>query len=124
MSESFPATTREAIFGFHLADRMKAQLQTVSSLLQTLLQLQGDQELGARRLFLELLKAVDQDLTLCQSIIRDQEMVRLKTVFTGIRGMVADGLLQDLQPHLTWMITIMTTYAQRAMEHLQKEKLI
>ncbi len=124
MSETFPRGTREAIFGFHLADRMKAQLTLVSSLLQSLLQLQGAEELGARRLFLELLRAVDQDLTLCQSVIKEGDMIRLKTVFTGIRGMVADGQLQDLQPHLTWMITVMTTYAQRAMEYLQREKLI
>jgi len=38
--------------------------------------------------------------------------------------MVADGQLQDIQSHLTWMISIMTTYAQRAMEFLQQQKLL
>ncbi len=124
MEKVFPASTREAILGFHLADRMKAELQVASALLQNLRELTGAEELGARRLFMEYLRALDQDITLCQSIISESEMVRLKTVFTGLRGLVAEGQLADIQTNLTWMLTIMTTYAQRAMEYLVKEKLL
>ncbi len=73
---------------------------------------------------MEYLRSLDQDLTLCQSIISESEMVRLKTVFTGLRGLVAEGQLADVQTNLTWMITIMTTYAQRAMEYLQRQNLL
>jgi len=124
MERVFPANTREAILGFHLADRMKAELQVASSLLQQLQGMTGAEELGARRLFQDYLRALDQDITLCQSIISEGEMVRLKTVFTGLRGLVAEGQLADIQSNLTWMLTIMTTYAQRAMEYLVKEKLL
>jgi hypothetical protein len=33
-------------------------------------------------------------------------------------------MTKDLQPHLSWMISVMATYAQRAMEFLLKEKLL
>ncbi len=124
MTTTFPKNVREAILGFHLADRMKAELQVASALLQQLQGMSGPEELGARRLYMEYLKALDQDITLCQSIISEGEMVRLKTVFTGLRGLVAEGQLGDIQTNLTWMLTIMTTYAQRAMEYLVKEKLL
>lgn len=124
MDKVFPASAREAILGFHLADRMKAELHVASNLLQSVKQMTGDEALGARRLFMDFLKALDQEITLCQSIISEAEMIRLKTVFTGLRGLVAEGQLDEIQSHLTWMITIMTTYAQRAMEFLHQEKLL
>jgi hypothetical protein len=124
MEKVFPAGSREAILGFHLADRLKAELQVASNLLQNLREMSGPEALGARRLYMEFLRSLDQDMTLCQSIISESEMVRLKTVFTGLRGLVAEGQLADIQTNLTWMITIMTTYAQRAMEYLIKEKLL
>lgn len=124
MANVFPSSTRQAILGFHLADRLKAELQVASNLLQTLLGMTGPEELGARRLFLEYLRALDQDITLCQSIIPEADMVRLQTVFTGLRGLAADGQFADIQSNLTWILTIMTTYAQRAMEYLLKEKLL
>jgi hypothetical protein len=124
MEKVFPAGSREAILGFHLADRMKAELHLASSLLQSVQQMTGAEALGARRLFMDFLKSLDQEITLCQSVISESEMVRLKTVFTGLRGLVAEGQLAEVQSHFTWMITIMTTYAQRAMEYLQKQKLL
>jgi hypothetical protein len=124
MEKVFPAGTREAILGFHLADRMKAELQIASSLLQSVRQMTSNEALGARRLFMDYLKSLDQEITLCQSVISESEMVRVKTVFTGLRGLVAEGQLDEVQSHFTWMITIMTTYAQRAMEYLQKQKLL
>jgi hypothetical protein len=124
MEKMFPAGTREAILGFHLADRMKAELQMASSLLQSVQQMTGAEALGARRLFMDFLRSLDQEMTLCQSVISESEMVRLKTVFTGLRGLVAEGQMAEVQSHFTWMITIMTTYAQRAMEYLQQQKLL
>ncbi|MBM4286830.1 MAG: hypothetical protein FJ135_01560 [Deltaproteobacteria bacterium] len=124
MAKVFPAGSREAILGFHLADRMKAELQVASALLQSVKQMTGAEALGARRLYMDFLKSLDNEITLCQSVISESEMVRLKTVFTGLRGLVAEGQLDDIQNHLTWMITIMTTYAQRAMEYLHKENLL
>jgi hypothetical protein len=124
MEKVFPAGSREAILGFHLADRMKAELHVASNLLQSLKQMTGTEALGARRLFLDFLKSLDQEVTLCQSVISEAEMIRLKTVFTGLLGLVAEGQLDEIQSHFTWMITIMTTYAQRAMEYLHKEKLL
>jgi hypothetical protein len=124
MEKVFPAGTREAILGFHLADRMKAELHVASSLLQSVKQMTGAEALGARQLFVDFLKSLDQEITLCQSVISEAEMVRLKTVFTGLRGLVAEGQLDEVQSHFTWMITIMTTYAQRAMEYLHKQNLL
>ena len=124
MEKVFPAGTREAILGFHLADRMKAELQVASSLLQSVRQMTGAEALGGRRLFMDFLRSLDQEITLCQSVISESEMVRLKTVFTGLRGLVAEGQLDEVQSHFTWMITIMTTYAQRAMEYLHQHNLL
>jgi hypothetical protein len=124
MEKVFPAGTREAILGFHLADRMKAELHVASSLLQSVKQMTGAEALGARQLFVDFLKSLDQEITLCQSVISEAEMIRLKTVFTGLRGLVAEGQLDEVQSHFTWMITIMTTYAQRAMEYLHQQNLL
>jgi hypothetical protein len=124
MEKVFPSGSREAILGFHLTDRMKAELHVASNLLQSLKQMTGAEALGARRLFLDFLKSLDQEVTLCQSVISESEMIRLKTVFTGLLGLVAEGQFDEIQSHFTWMITIMTTYAQRAMEYLHKEKLL
>jgi hypothetical protein len=124
MEKVFPTSIREAILGFHLTDRMKSELQLASNLLQSVKQMTGNEALGARRLFMDFLKSLDQEITLCQSVISESEMTRLKTVFTGLRGLVAEGQLDEVQANFTWMISIMTTYAQRSMEYLQKQNLL
>lgn len=124
MPKSYPATAREAILGFHFADRMKAELLLASRLLQTAMHLDGPQGEGARRLLLEFFRGLNQDLALGQSLLSNADLTRVQTMFLGLQGMVAEGMLPDIQSHLTWMITIMTTYAQRAMEFLYKEKLL
>jgi hypothetical protein len=124
MEKVFPAGTREAILGFHVTDRMKSELHVASNLLQSVKQMTGAEALGARRLFMDFLKSLDQEITLCQSVISESEMTRLKTVFTGLRGLVGEGQLDEVQSNFTWMISIMTTYAQRAMEYLHKQNLL
>ncbi len=124
MPQTFPASTGNAILGFHLADRLKSELIVASRLLTSLMQMQGEQEEGARQLFMEYLKALLQDVTLCESIISEQEMIRVRTVFHGLIGLVAEGQLADVQNNLTWILTIMTTYAQRGMQYLYKENLL
>jgi len=56
--------------------------------------------------------------------IGDPDMIRVRTVMTGLIGMADANMLADIQSHLTWMISAMATYAQRAMEYLMKEKLL
>jgi len=124
MAEPFPATTRQAILMFHFADRIKAELMLASRLLGTLNQLQGLEREGGIRLFLDFLKGLEGEINLGQLQIGDPEMVRIRTVMTGLMGMVESNLLTDIQSHFTWMISIMATYAQRAMEYLVQEKLI
>lgn len=124
MSASFPATPREAILAFHLADRIKAEILLGSRLLGTFNQLTGPEREGARRLFLDFLRGLEQEINLAQTQIDDPDMIRVRTVMSGLLGMVEAGVLQDLQSHLTWMITVMATYAQRGMEYLVREKLL
>ncbi|MFP3867819.1 MAG: hypothetical protein ACLFUU_06620 [Desulfobacteraceae bacterium] len=124
MNEHFPVNTREAILGFHFADRLKAGFILASQLLDLMINLSDSEAAGARQLYLAYLRHLDQEVSLCQSLIGDQELVRVRTVLSGLTGMVVDGQLQDIQSHLTWMITIMTTYAQRAMEFLQQQQLL
>ncbi|MCX5894033.1 MAG: hypothetical protein NTW80_13915 [Deltaproteobacteria bacterium] len=124
MSEFFPASTRQAVLVFHFADRIKAEILLASRLLSAISQLQGLEQEGANRLFLEFLKGLEQEIGLAQVQINDPEMVRVKTVMTGLLGMADSRMFQDMQGHFTWMISIMATYAQRAMEYLVKEKLL
>jgi hypothetical protein len=124
MPEAFPANTREAVITFHYADRIKAQLILASRLIVPLSQLQGEAREGGRVIFLEFLKGLEQEINLAQAQIADPDMVRVRTVMTGLLGMADAGMFQDLQQHFTWIITVMATYAQRAMEFLVKEKLI
>jgi hypothetical protein len=124
MSEAFPANTREAVITFHYADRIKAQILLASRLLVPLGQLQGEAREGGRLVFLEFLRGLEQEINLAQAQIADPDMVRVRTVMTGLLGMADAAMFQDMQQHFTWMITVMATYAQRAMEFLVKEKLI
>jgi len=124
MASSFPTTRHEAILAFHYADRIKAELLIASRLLVTLNQLKGLEREGGRRVFLDFLRGVEQEINLGQIQIGDPEMVRVRTVMSGLIGMVDAEMLQDLQSHFTWIISTMATYAQRAMEFLQKEKLL
>ncbi len=123
MPEAF-ASTREAILVFHFADRMKAELLLASRLLATLQQLKEPELTGGQRVFLEFLRGLDQELALGQSLIRGQELVKVRTVLTGLLGMVESGLLAEVQGHLTWILSQMTTYAQRAMEFLLRKDLL
>jgi hypothetical protein len=123
MPESF-ASTREAILVFHFADRMKAELLLASRLLATLQQLKEPELTGGQRVFLEFLRGLDQEVALGQSLIRGQELVKVRTVLTGLLGMVESGLLAEVQGHLTWIVSQMTTYAQRAMEFLLSKDLL
>jgi hypothetical protein len=124
MAEPFPATTRQAILVFHFADRIKAELMLASRLLGTLNQLQGLEREGGIRLFLDFLRGLEGEINLGQLQIGDPEMIRLRTVMTGLMGMVESNLLTDIQSHFTWMISVMATYAQRAMQYLVQKKLI
>jgi hypothetical protein len=124
MAADFPATPREAILTFHFADRIKAQLLLAGRLLVSLTALQGQELEGGRRLYLDFLRGLEAEINLGQTQIGDPGMVRVRTVMTGLIGMVDAGMTQDLQSHFSWMISVMATYAQRAMEFLLKEKLL
>jgi hypothetical protein len=124
MAEPFPLNRRQAILVFHFADRIKAELLLASRLLGTLNQLQGLEREGGIRLFLDFLKGLEGEINLGQVQIGDPQMIRIRTVMTGLMGMVESNMLADIQSHFTWMISVMATYAQRAMEYLVQEKLI
>jgi hypothetical protein len=124
MAEAFPANRREAILAFHFADRVKAELLLASRLLHTVTQMEGLEREGAGRLYVDFLKGLEQEISLAQVQIGDPEMIRVRTVMTGLIGMAEANMLADIQSHLTWMISAMATYAQRAMEFLVREKLL
>ena len=124
MPEAYPSTSREAILLFHFADRLKSELLIASKLLTTLLQLKGQEQEGGKRLFLDYFRALEGEMGLGIALINDQDMIRVRTVFTGLTGMVDSNMFNEVQEHLTWIISTMTTYAQRAMEFLLKDKLL
>ena len=124
MSEAVPTSPREAIIIFHLTDRLKSELLIASSLLNTVLQLRDAEQAGGRKVLTEYFRALDREVALSQSMIKDPEMVRVQTVMTGLVGMVNAGPLHEVQGHLTWVITNMTTHAQRAMQFLMDRKLL
>jgi hypothetical protein len=124
MAEGFPANRREAILVFHFADRIKAELLLASRLLNTVTHMEGLEKEGAGKLFLDFLQGLEQEINMAQVQIGDPDMVRMRTVMTGLLGMADANMFADIQPHITWMISTMTTYAQRAMEYLVKEKLL
>jgi len=124
MPEAYPSTSREAILLFHFADRLKSELLIASKLLTSLLQLKGQEQEGGKRLFLDYFRALEGEMGLGIALINDQDMVRVRTVLTGLTGMVDSNMFNEVQEHLTWIISTMTTYAQRAMEFLMKDKLL
>lgn len=124
MAEAFPANRREAILAFHFADRIKAELLLASRLLSAVIPMEGLEQEGAGKLFLEFLRGLEQEINLTAMQIGDPEMIRVRTVMAGLIGMADANMFADIQEHLTWMLSTMTTYAQRAMEYLVKEKLL
>ncbi|MFZ5447510.1 MAG: hypothetical protein ACOZFS_02580 [Thermodesulfobacteriota bacterium] len=124
MAEAFPATQREAILVFHFADRVKAELLLASRLLNSVTLMEGLEKEGAGKLFVDFLKGLEQEINLAQVQIGDPEMIRVRTVMTGLIGMADSNMFADIQSHITWMISTMATYAQRAMEYLVREKLL
>jgi hypothetical protein len=124
MAEGFPASRREAILAFHFADRVKAELLLASRLLNTVTLMEGQEREGAGRLLVDFFRGLEQEINLAQVQIGDPEMVRVRTVMTGLIGMADSNMFGDIQSHLTWMISTMATYAQRSMEYLVKEKLL
>jgi hypothetical protein len=124
MPAANPSNSREAILLFHFADRLKSEILIASQLLTTLLHLQGQEQEGGKRLFTDLFKALEREMGLGAALLDDQDMIRLRTVFTGLSGMVDSSMFTEVQTHLTWIISTMTTYAQRAMEFLLKEGLL
>ncbi len=119
-----PDNSRQAILLFHFADRLKSELLIASQLLTALLQLQGQEQEGGKRLFLDYFKAVEREVGAGAALINEQDMIRMRTVFTGLTGMVESNMFTEVQTHLTWILSTMTTYAQRAMEYLLKEGLL
>jgi hypothetical protein len=124
MPEAYPSTSREAILLFHFADRLKSELLIASKLLTSLLQLKGQEQEGGKRLFLDYFRALEGEMSLGIALINDQDMIRVRTVLAGLTGMVDSNMFNEVQEHLTWIISTMTTYAQRAMEFLMKGKLL
>jgi hypothetical protein len=124
MPEAYPSTSREAILLFHFADRLKSELLIASKLLTSLLQLKGQEQEGGKRLFLDYFRALEGEMSLGIALINDQDMIRVRTVLAGLTGMIDSNMFNEVQEHLTWIISTMTTYAQRAMEFLMKGKLL
>lgn len=124
MPETYPTNSREAILLFHFADRMKSELLIASQLLTALLQLKGEAQEGGKRLFLAYFRALEREMSLGIALVNDQDMVRIRTVLTGLTGMADSNLFTEIQEHLTWIISTVTTYAQRSMEYLLKEGLL
>jgi hypothetical protein len=124
MPEAYPSTSREAILLFHFADRLKSELLIASKLLTSVLQLKGQEQEGGKRLFLDYFRALEGEMGLGIALINDQDMIRVRTVLAGLTGMVDSNMFNEVQEHLTWIISTMTTYAQRAMEFLMKDKLL
>lgn len=124
MTQPFPASAKEAIMVFHFADRIKAELLMASRLLGAVISLKEEEQVGGGRIFLEYLRGLEHEITLSSAQIKDPEMVRVKTVIAGLLGMAQAQMYQDMQKHLTWLVSVMTTYAQRGLELLIKEKLM
>jgi hypothetical protein len=124
MAEAFSGSTRQAVLVFHFADRIKAEILLASRLLGMVSKMEGLEKEGASHLFLDYLKGLEQEINIAQVQIADPEMVRVKTVMAGLLGMADSRMFQEMQTHFTWMISVMTTYAQRAMEYLVQEKLL
>ncbi|MFZ2087493.1 MAG: hypothetical protein WAU47_02875 [Desulfobaccales bacterium] len=124
MAESYPNNSREAILLFHFADRLKSELLIASQLLPALLQLKGQEQEGATRLFLDYFRALEREMSMGIALINEQDMIRVRTVLAGLTGMVDSNMFIEVQGHLTWIISTMTTYAQRGMEFLIKEGLL
>jgi hypothetical protein len=124
MPQNYPSNSREAILLFHFADRLKSELLIASQLLTALLQLKGQEQAGGKSLFLAYFRALEREMGMGIALINEQDMIRMRTVLTGLTGMVDSNLFTDIQDHLTWIISTMTTYAQRAMEFLMKEGLL
>jgi hypothetical protein len=124
MAAAFPDNRREAILAFHFADRIKAELLLASRLLSAVIQMEGLEKEGAGKLFLEFLRGLEQEINLTAAQIGDPEMIRVRTVMAGLIGMADANMFADMQEHFTWMVSTMTTYAQRSMEYLVKEKLL
>lgn len=124
MPQTYPSNSREAILLFHFADRLKSELLIASQLLISLLQLKGQELEGGKSLFLTYFRALEREMGMGIALINDQDMIRMRTVLTGLTGMVDSNLFTEIQDHLTWIISTMTTYAQRSMEFLMKEGLL
>ncbi len=124
MSTQAPGTPREAILMFHYADRMKSELLIASHLLTTVLGLKEAEQFGGRKVLVEYFRALEREVALGQALIADPELVRVRTVMTGLTGMADSGPLNQIQEHLTWIISIMTTFAQRAMKYLLDQDLL
>ncbi len=64
MAETFPGSTRQAVLVFHFADRIKAEILLASRLLGTVSHLEGLEQEGASRLFLDYLQGLEQEINL------------------------------------------------------------
>lgn len=124
MPQTYPNNSREAILLFHFADRMKSELLIASQLLTSMLQLKGQEQEGGKQLFLAYFRALEREMSMGIALVNEQDMIRMRTVLTGLTGMADSNLFTEIQDHLTWIISTMTTYAQRSMEFLMKEGLL
>jgi hypothetical protein len=124
MPDFVPSNSREAIIVFHFADRLKAEFLLASRLLTALIHMKEPEQAGGRRLYLEFMRGLEQELAMGSTLVADQDMIRVRTVMTGLIGMVDSGMLTEVQNHFTWIISTMTTYAQRSMEYLLSNKLL
>ena len=109
MPQTYPSNSREAILLFHFADRLKSELLIASQLLTALLQLKGQEQEGGKSLFLSYFRALEREMGMGIALINEQDMIRMRTVLTGLTGMVDSNLFTDIQDHLTWIISTMTS---------------
>ncbi|HDI78076.1 MAG TPA: hypothetical protein ENF54_00380 [Desulfobacteraceae bacterium] len=114
---------KKNIMIFAYSDRIKSELLILSQLLDLYSQMEGEEKRGAEKVIRAYLRAVGAEIRIAQHVERSLNLVGAEK-----KLMEAERLLNlsEDEPYrcISHALSLITTACQKAMEFLQKERLL
>jgi hypothetical protein len=116
--------TKKTILVYQYAERVKSQLIIASDLLARMLALKGKERIGAEKMMCSYLEALAREIKIAQNIEKSVNFVGAGKKVMEATGKLRGSAYSETSKCISEALSFITTSCQRAMEALEREKLI
>jgi hypothetical protein len=117
--------TREAIFDFQYAEKMKSGLIIGTNLLDQIASLKKEEELsGGKKVLVWYLEGLLREIRIAENVLGSDRYADLERKVMEVIGRIHMSQFQEAQGSFSEAISLATTSCQKAMNFLIEKKLV